>query len=439
MFHRSLTVAARQASGFFMRKPDAAAVLAGKMIETLERLRDQGGDAYPATLSHLAAQADPAAPADLAAKALKKKPFAARLLAARNHPDSPVALAEDAGRLADAPRLIEFILSLLCTPEKRLHAPAKLVAKVDKALKPAFAAALQRRLAAGALPAAVGVTEVRGKPQLYLRALAPPALALAQELISALRECKKRGDAYPPRLSELTNAPPDRLRAAVAESIFKTATIRALANDSDGLIALAEDARLLADSPRTLEAAVTAVRTPDHQAVPLSDLKRKIVKPLQAAFEAAVIAHVAAGAPLPPAVGRLYVRKKPHFFLWQDVSAASRERKRPEDGFRDRAAPPVACAPGSPIVADFAVAFDAAFERLNRQRGGHNLVSLVELRPAVPVDRAAFDAGLQQLRRAGRYTLSNAEGRHGVSQEERTAGLVEDSALLLFVSRKATL
>jgi hypothetical protein len=52
------------------------------------------------------------------------------------------------------------------------------------------------------------------------------------------------------------------------------------------------------------------------------------------------------------------------------------------------------------------------------------------------VDRGAFDSGLQQLRRAGQYTLSNAEGRHGITAEEREAGLVEEGALLLFVSRK---
>ena len=319
-----------------MRKPDAAAVLAGKMIETLERLRGQNGDAHPPTLAVQAAQADAAAPPELAAKALIKKPFAARLLAARNHPESPVVLAEDAGRLVDAPRLIEFALSLLCTPEKRLHAPSKLVGKVDKALKPAFAAALQRRIADGSLPAAVGVTEVRGKPQLYLQSLAPPALTLARALMAALRERKKQGgDAYPARPGDLTDAPPERLREAVAEPVFKTGTIRALANDPDGPTALADDARLLADSPRTLEAALTAVRTPDHQAVPLTDLKKKVAKSLQAAFEAAVIARVAAGAPLGPAVGRLYVRKKPHFFLLQDVNAASRERQRPEEVQRE--------------------------------------------------------------------------------------------------------
>jgi hypothetical protein len=79
---------------------------------------------------------------------------------------------------------------------------------------------------------------------------------------------------------------------------------------------------------------------------------------------------------------------------------------------------------------------EEAFERLDRQKGSHNLVSLVELRREVPVGRPAFDGELQRLRRAGRFSLSGAEGRHGISQEERDAGIPEDGALLLFVSRR---
>jgi hypothetical protein len=43
---------------------------------------------------------------------------------------------------------------------------------------------------------------------------------------------------------------------------------------------------------------------------------------------------------------------------------------------------------------------------------------------------------LQRLRREGRYSLTGAEGRHGISAEERDAGITEDGNLLLFVSRR---
>ena len=85
---------------------------------------------------------------------------------------------------------------------------------------------------------------------------------------------------------------------------------------------------------------------------------------------------------------------------------------------------------------DFAAAFAAAFERIDRQNGAHNFVSLVDLRRQLPTPRERFDAGLRRLRIDGRYTLSAAEGRHGVSPEEHAAGIVEDGALLLYVSRK---
>ena len=230
------------------------------------------------------------------------------------------------------------------------------------------------------------------------------------------------------------------MKEATALPPFAGRVLYAAPRDPAAPVALAEDRDALLSSPALLEYAVQAVRKPDHQAVPLTDLKKKITKPLQAAFEAAVVARVAAGAPPSPTVGRLYVRKKPHFFLLSDVATASASgRRQPPDG---ATSPATAFthqgtdAPRSPAAADFAALFDAEFDRLDRQKGSHNLVSLLDLRPAVATERAAFDAGLHQLRRAGRYTLSTAEGRHGVSPEERAAGLVEDGALLLFVSKK---
>ncbi len=414
-----------------MPKPDDAAELAARIVQTLERLREQG-DAYPPSLRALT---QPDSPLDLVAKALKKKPFAARLLVALKHPDSPVALAEDADRIADSPRLIELALSLLCTPQKRLHPPSRLISKVDKALKPAFGAALQRRLAEKSLPPAVGVVEVRGKPQLYLRALPPPAVELSQKLVDALEAMRSAGEnAYPPSWKGLiTQTDPAAGPALVKEAMrlppFAGRALFAAPRDPEAPMALAEDRDALLASAALLEYALAAVRKPDHQAVPAADLKKKTAKPLQAAFEAAVIARVAARR-LPPAVGCLYVRKKPHLFLLRDLNVVPASGGRPPP---DLAKNQGADAPRSPSIAS---AFDAAFDRLDRQKGSHNLVNLLDLRRAVPADRAAFDAGLQQLRRDGRYTLGTAEGRHGVTPEEREAGIVEEGALLLFVSRR---
>jgi hypothetical protein len=428
-----------------MPKSDAAAELAGKMVQTLERLREQSGDAYPPTLAQLSALADPLAPPELAAKAMKKKLFAARLLAANKYADSPVALAEDVESLADSPRLVDFTLSLLCTPEKRLHPPAKLVGKVGKALKAAFTDALQRRLVEGSLPVTVGVVAIRGKPQLYLRTLPPPAVELSQKLMRTLDALRSEGEnAYPLSLKDLIaqtdpTAGPAVVKEAIALPTFAALTLSAAPRDSSAPVALTEDRDALLRSDALLEYAVTAVRKPDHQAVTVTDLKKKVAKSLQASFEAAVVARIAAGK-RSPVVGWLYVKKKPHLFLFDDLNVttqASGGRKSPDssvvgDGMKNQGAN----APRSPATVDFAVAFNAAFDQLDREKGSHNIVNLVDLRSAVPVDRAAFDGGLQQLRRAGQYTLSNAEGRHGITAEEREAGLVEEGALLLFVSRK---
>ena len=56
-------------------------------------------------------------------------------------------------------------------------------------------------------------------------------------------------------------------------------------------------------------------------------------------------------------------------------------------------------------------------------------------RPVEAVERLLEKPG-EVLRRGGRFSLSAAEGRHGISDEEREAAIPEDGSLLLFVSRR---
>jgi hypothetical protein len=53
------------------------------------------------------------------------------------------------------------------------------------------------------------------------------------------------------------------------------------------------------------------------------------------------------------------------------------------------------------------------------------------IEPLADVPRAAFDARLQALRRAGSFALAGAEGRHGLTADERAADIEEDGTLLL--------
>ena len=118
------------------------------------------------------------------------------------------------------------------------------------------------------------------------------------------------------------------------------------------------------------------------------------------------------------------------------------ERTGKHRGERRGVSPPVQAPTGgltprrSPGEVDFASAFEAAFAKLDHERGARGLVSLVWLRQEIPVERAEFDEGLNALRRAGQYTLTAAESRSGISPEERDAGIFEQGSLLLYVSRR---
>jgi hypothetical protein len=79
-----------------------------------------------------------------------------------------------------------------------------------------------------------------------------------------------------------------------------------------------------------------------------------------------------------------------------------------------------------------------AFRRLHAAKertgvGNPNFLSLVHLRKEAGLSREVFDKAIDQLRRQGTLMLSAAEGRHGISDEEREAGIKEEGSLLLFV------
>jgi hypothetical protein len=406
-----------------MAKANARSALAGTLLELLRRQREAGE--CPLTAARLAALAGPGVTAEQALKALAAKPFAAEVaLAHKKDGAVPLALAADAERLAASPQLLDFALNRACTATKPLQPLTKIVSQVEKSLRPAFEAALRRRLEEGALPPEAASQTVRGKWYLYLKRLPPPVLGLSERLVGVLKEQRGRGaGAYPVplgRLVEMAGAAPAALvKKALAADPFRSRAVVALARRPDAPVALATDCDTLAASPLLLQVVLNAARTADNQAIGLADLKKKLVKPLQQAFEAALVQHITEGT-LPAGVGCLRIKKRPHLFLFADLGAPA-------------PAPP---APAPP--ADFARRFAEAFDRLDRARGSHNLVSLVGLRRELPVDRAAFDVELQRLRRAGFYSLSAAEGRHGISTEEREAAIPEDGSLLLFVSRRGT-
>ncbi len=413
-----------------MPKADTIAELARKLLDALERQRQSGSD-YPLTVDRLAALADPQATPEQVGKALAKKPFASQWIpASKKDASSPIALAEDAERLAASPQLLEFALGRVCSAEKPVHTPAKVVIKVDKALQPAFRAALERHIADNTLPPAVGVLTVKNKPYLYLQRLPPPpppppkkkpAEELSEKLVQVLSEQRLRGvDAYPvplDRLYELTGLPASATtrKQSVGREPFRSQAVLALPSRADSPTALADDAERLLASPLLLFKVIAATRTPDNQILSVADLKKKLHKSLQVSFTDAVSRRLSA-PPLPDGIGVLLSKKKPLLFLLADVNAGSSATVAPPV---TTAAPPSEPKP-APTPLDFPSRFEEAFARLDRAHGSHNHVSLVALRRALPLERGVFDAGLRQL--AARRPLQPQRRRGAARHQRRGAG-----------------
>jgi hypothetical protein len=324
----------------------------------------------------------------------------------------------------------------------------KLKMGVPTKLRPSFVTALGQRLERGELPAGVSVLAGKQKKLLYLDRFPPPPPAevtLAKELLEALHARRQAGGgAYPLTLAQLVTtvrpgADTKLVQTAVALPEFSQRALFALPairkqQRSGSPIALAEDREVLAGSALVLEMLVTLSRTHASQAVSEADLKKKLIPNLFDSFRQSLTRRLQARS-WPVTIGCLLQKNKPLLFLLSDLQG-------PKNVLQS-VAPPLALpetGPVSPVASgrttrDLARLFDEAFERLDRERG-HNFVNLVDLRRAVPTDRATFDTELQNLRRAGRYTLSGAEGRDGISPEENLAGIREEGSLLLYVSRR---
>jgi hypothetical protein len=273
------------------------------------------------------------------------------------------------------------------------------------------------------------------------------AAELAEELLHLLETQRGLGpSAYPlsvRRLQELTHrqVSPAQIDKAIGKRSFQKAVVLARGRHRDSPIALTSDLESLAGSRLLLEFMLQTVRTPSNQAFSVAQLKAKTSRQLQPAFRAALERQIDEGS-LPPTVGWITVNRTKKLFLLTDLHVGRQATDLPT--LQPSVPSPIRSAelsveepatPGEPEYA-FADAFARAFDELDRMSGGHNFVSLVDLRAALPLPREAFDRGLQSLRHAGSFGLSSAEGRHGLTPDERVAAIMEDGTLLLYVSRK---
>jgi hypothetical protein len=410
------------------KRPDAAVELSTKMTQALEAQRAQGGGAYPTTLARLRELADPAAPDQLLFKASAKPPFAERAVAAKKKSlTAPVALREDLPQFVAGRVVFEFALDALHAAGPAPWPLKKISGRLEKPLRESFEAAVGRQVSEGTLPESVAVVTVRGKPAFYLKSRPPPKppeVDLAERLVRLLDGQRRLGpEAYPRRLSRLVElagpeATPKVLQKARKLEPFASGVVPLMKRPKDPLMVLAGDVEQAAGAPGVLTFLLETSRTEAVQAFTVAELKAALVKPAQGPFADWVNRQIAMRS-LPTGIGWVAAKRQRLLFRLDDVGGTFSP----------------ASVPAAPAI-DFGAAFDEAFARLDREAGSHNFVSLVDLRRTVPFDRAVFDERLGQLRRAGRYSLSAAEGRHGLTEEQRAAGITEEGTLLLYVSRR---
>jgi hypothetical protein len=410
------------------------------LVATLRAQREQGPGTYPTSLQQLLDRTDQLT-VEQKAKAVKHRSFLQQVVLARKKDvQAPVVLLEDLPVLASSDALLEYLLAAVVTAKKWKWPVPQLAGKVEKGLQAAFRAALDDRLQRGVLPAGVGVVSVRGQPHFYLRAQVPEAggpLLLADTLIRQLRVLREERPAeYPTTVEQLAGGllqppPLEQVRKAVLESPFKDNALLAVPKNLAAPVVLREDLDRLASSPLLLDFLLRSVCHAEHEAAALADLKKKLDKKVQRAFEQNLLAQLA-GAVLPSDVGWLTIKKTKYLFFVRDVHRGSAVGNRfpiPNSRF------PIPDSLGDIIPEQFDKEFAAAFDRLDQQRGSHNFVSLLDLRRELPYRRDVVDGHIQHLRHAGRYAMSAVEGRHGISEEELAAAIPEEDSLLLYVSR----
>jgi hypothetical protein len=269
------------------------------------------------------------------------------------------------------------------------------------------------------------------------------ASELAEKMIAALAEQRQRGpDAYPLTVARLVHladpqAPRDTLLKAINKRKgFLDEVALAKRRDINSPLAFLDDMQSLAESSQLMNFLLRSARTPTNQAFSIAELKNKVTAGLKDAFAAAANRRIDEDR-LPGGVAWIFVKRTRRLFFIEDAhpgnqpSSADLEPSISRDG---KSAQPVQNFPMT--ATDFPEQFANAFEKLDRQHGSVNFVSLVDLRRALAaVPRPVFDAELRKLWSEGRYSLRAAEGRFGISPEEREAGFLQEGALLLYVSR----
>ncbi|AMV27809.1 hypothetical protein VT84_25630 [Gemmata sp. SH-PL17] len=412
-----------------MPKPN----LGTRLVQELIACRTEGGDRYPIRLDHLAARLDPASEPAAVLSAANSAAFKKQAVVAVNkRMDARVALHEDAAQLAADPLTLEVGLRAKGETSIPPWAPAQLAGVVPAFLKPAFAEALARQIASDELPAFAVCVKVGRGVKLYHKDQPPPPppeVQDAERMVDMLR----RGQLGV-TLAELETAAelkPAAFKKAAKRPEFTNAVVQVKAG-ADYVYAIPdgeEFGRFVIGTLLTY--LLTGCKRPNAHAFPAGELVALVNNKQQKQQIENLLNHSDLADELPAGVGCVLLSGgksdgQNAFFLLEHL----------------RTAQPVARSVATPsqaplhLPADFVATFDAAFARIDRERGSNNFVSLVDLRAALPaVPRETFDTCLRQLRRDRRYVLSSDERYDGITPEQQAAAIREEGEFLLHVSR----
>lgn len=270
-------------------------------------------------------------------------------------------------------------------------------------------------------------------------------------LEDTLRTQKQIG-AYPhtvKRLLELANMPGSLAvqlvgkvgRSPKAAKRFLTSAKSNATGDSAkaALVILPDDLDAIACSHGLLLNCLTLVTKPGTQLFTLAELaaglNSKFEEPFKKAWRSAL-----GSDRLPRQVGVLQRRKIPYLFLIDQVAGYRSISEPARDNGPNHQPPKDERKQRDPSVTESELSERvlSTFDRLDREAGGHNYVTLAALRDALPdTTRQELDSAVHSLRRAGRITLDSADGRHArLNEAELAAGIVEGGQRLVYVARR---
>ncbi len=438
------------------KKEDPIPPIVQRLRTRLAERRVLGANHYPVPLDRLLDEALAPEEAALLEKILRSRPFKEAII--RGHAgklSAPVALAEDAERLATSDALLEFARCHTLGDSPWLI--TDVAKQVPAALRKRFTSYFKPRAARGELPGIAATSDDR----------------VASQLARAAQQHFQSADARPTTLADLAQTAgyhPTREQAKIKKAAARPAfadqfyMVRDKALDAPLLPRDAVE-RLVA-APETLRYLLRAARTATKSLLLASDIAKKAAAPLRSRIEHAIqrtldeqrlpegLVAVRDGRKIklcliddiePPVLRRRLQGATAHSAAPSPAPGSVPDRTseltaaRTNNAPQSRAEPSATPSPAATATSanGFADAFDRAFGRLDQANGNYNQVSLYELRRALSEwTRETFDAELLKLRREGRYSLSGLQNRFGISPEEQAAGVEEGGHLLIYVSRK---